>query len=367
MISIKSYNKQELSDFIHGDLFRQLENIPISFHRALSQIQNPFAAEEDTLLWAAYEGGILAGYVGVLPDVLHVHDKTKKIYWLSCFWVENAFKDANLASQLFFTLIKRYKNQLFVSNFLFNLENTYQSLGVFQPTQYKTGNQFYIYPDFYPLLKAKWGQDFWLTKFYRFLEPLIIWNVKINLDVNYSILKKKNSKEFSFQNVSTWDNELTDFQSECMMQYTLNKRNKTYFEWVLTYPWLKNNSENIFPEKYYFSSYTPDFENIIIKIYKKGILTGWALLVIKNKAITLKYIFSKDDIFKEISTYILNLSFDKKVHSIICYDDRINHFLQNDWVFFCYKKNIKKAYLFPKNAEISHTLFQEGDGDSVFT
>ncbi|MCL2312059.1 MAG: GNAT family N-acetyltransferase, partial [Firmicutes bacterium] len=132
-MEIKSYTRNELKTFIDSDFYKNLEQIPISYHRAISHIQNPDVQDDDELLWAAYENEKLIGYVGVLPNYIAENQERKKIYWLSCFWVDENYRKENVASLLFFPLIKKYGKHLIVSNFLPNLEKMYQNIGIFQP------------------------------------------------------------------------------------------------------------------------------------------------------------------------------------------------------------------------------------------
>lgn len=69
-MTIKTYNRNELSAFIDSDFYAILSKIPISYHRAVSQINNPAVSDNDILLWVAYENAAVIGYIGVLPDRL---------------------------------------------------------------------------------------------------------------------------------------------------------------------------------------------------------------------------------------------------------------------------------------------------------
>lgn len=78
-MEIKSYNKQQLKEFIESDAFNRLSVIPISKHRAISQINNPRASTEDILLVVQFDKDNVVGYLGVLPDYLFLVDQKKNL------------------------------------------------------------------------------------------------------------------------------------------------------------------------------------------------------------------------------------------------------------------------------------------------
>ncbi|MEF9477524.1 hypothetical protein OWR28_07190 [Chryseobacterium sp. 1B4] len=75
MITLKTYNRKELEDFISSGDFQQYDFLPVTRHRALSHIQNPKASAEDTLLILAFYDEKLVGYVGCFPDYFDIDGK----------------------------------------------------------------------------------------------------------------------------------------------------------------------------------------------------------------------------------------------------------------------------------------------------
>lgn len=75
MIQLKTFNRKELEDFVLSGAFQQYDFLPVTKHRALSQIRNPKASDEDTLLILAFSEDKLAGYVGCFPDCFNVNGK----------------------------------------------------------------------------------------------------------------------------------------------------------------------------------------------------------------------------------------------------------------------------------------------------
>jgi len=359
-MQIEAYNKQRLDEYIHSDLFRNQPNIPISFHRAVSQINNPSCSDEDILLWAAYEKEALAGYVGILPDTISTNGIEKKIYWLSCFWVDDNFRETNLASQLLFLLIKHYRNDLYISNFLFSLEKMYQSLGIFQPTQYLYGKVFFCRLDFSSLLEARYPP---LKPFI----PLYIVMEKIANTIISPLLKafnKRNEPQIKIVNDTHFDNELKSFLVSFKEAEFV--RSTSFFRWITNYPWVLEGKADADSKRYYFSSKASEFEYVSLKLYEQNELVGYAFLRIRNKKLTISYVYTNDNYIADLGLYIYLLAQKRKLISVACFDKRLLHYFEQT-KGFAFVKNEKRPFIFPKKSDITISLFQEGDGDSVFT
>lgn len=361
-MQIKSYNKHELNEFIHSEFFRVLNKVPISFQRGWSQYNNPYCNDEDILLWAAYENADLVGYVGVLPDIISIEYSQKKIYWLSCFWVEEKFRKGQLASQLFFLLIKQYKNQLFISNFLYSLEKTYLNLGVSQKTQFNKGRTFYVNLCFADLLEARFPDLKSLMTFYKLLERTINEFLKFR-----KFIHKKRKLKFTIIENNERNAELESFIENFKVNNRNLVRNNDYFNWVLDFPWVLQGKSDKESDRYFFSSKTDQFEYRMLKIYNQDRLEGFVLLKIRDKNLTVSHIYAKDAQIGNIAGYLVDLSLNELLNTITTTDHRLSNKLRSKRTNFIYIKNIKRPYIFPRNYDIAATVFQDGDGDAVFT
>jgi len=362
-MQIKSYNKNELNEFIHSEFFRVLNKVPISFHRGWSQYNNPYCADEDIILWAAYENADLVGYVGVLPDIINSEGVEKKIYWLSCFWVEEKFRNGQLASQLFFLLIKQYKNRLFISNFLYSLEKTYLNLGISQKTQYNKGRKFYINFCFADLLQARYPDLKSTMTFYKLFERTINELLKFR-----KFIHKKRKRKYRVIEDNKLDNELITFFETFKSSHQKSViRDIRYFNWVIDFPWVLKGKTDKESDRYYFSSKSEQFEYRILKIYHQQQPEGFVLLKIRDKNLTVSHIYARDEHIGSIAGYLIDLSLNELINTISTTDHRLMNRLRAKRTNFIYIKNFKRPYIFPRNYDISSSVFQDGDGDAVFT
>lgn len=361
-MQIKSYTKAELKIFIHSEFFRVLNKVPISFQRGWSQYNNPYCSDDDILLWAAYENADLVGYVGVLPDIIQSANGEKKIHWLSCFWVEESFRSKNLASQLFYLLIKQYKNTLFISNSLFSLEKSCLSLGVFQNTQYKKERTFFINLCFASMLEAHYPDLKSLITFYKLFERSINELLKSRKGIH-----KKGKNKFEIVENKRLNDELTVFLQTFTTQDASIVRGIEYFRWLLEYPWMSEGKADRESGRYFFSSKAEQFEHRMLKIYNQEKLEGIVLFKTRDKNLMVNHIYASNAQMGSIAAYLVNLSLKELINTITTFDGRLSDKLRSKRTNFIYIKNIKRSYLFPRNYDISSDIFQEGDGNSVFT
>jgi len=361
-MQIESYNRAELQELIDSDFYKNLNQIPISYHRAMSHIQNPDTHEDDELLWAAYENEQLLGYVGVLPGYANINQERKKIFWLSCFWVDESLRNGNLASILFFPLIKRYKDQLFVSNFLPDMEKMYQSLGVFKPSLLKSGSQFYCKSCLSNILPVRFPKI-------RFLKPLLrVIDFSVNLLLSFG---KLFYKPLTFHSKIVFDiNFDADFQSFINTFYKKNdhiERFSEHFDWILNFPWVLEGKPDKKSKQYYFSSKSEQFYYDSVKFIKNNKLSAFLLLKIRDRKLTVSYVFAEDDIIDDITAYILQKVLDENLIMITAFDERISNKIRKHRIRYIFERFCKRAYIFPKTQNILPDVFQEGDGDNVFT
>ena len=359
---LQSYNRIELQQFIDSDFFKNLNQIPISYHRAVSHIHNPDIQDDDELLWAVYQGDQLLGYVGVLPGKVNMNNESKRIFWLSCFWVDESARKTNIASILFFSLLKRYREQLFISNFLPNLEKTYQGLRIFNPTFYKTGSKFYCKSCFSDILPTRFPKT-------RLLKPLLIFiDFTINLFIDFrKIFIKPLSIQSKIVSLNTFDNEFQHFIQSFYKDKDYVERFAEHFEWILKYPWVLEGKADQESKRYYFSSKAEQFEYDVVKFYKEKKLKAFLWLKIRDKKLSVSYVFAEEDLYDDITNYILQKVYKGNLKVITVFNPLISNRIRNHKNRYLFERNVKLPYITPKTMEINPRIFQEGDGDNIFT
>ena len=99
-MKIRKLNRRGLKEFIESDEFEKMPHIPISRHRAYSQINNPRLKENDILLLISYHDGEMSGYLGALPDDILINNLNEHCAWMSCIWINPKMRGRNIAYTL---------------------------------------------------------------------------------------------------------------------------------------------------------------------------------------------------------------------------------------------------------------------------
>ena len=148
MLEIKKYNRKDLEQYVNSQTFKDLKVIPISFHRAISQCNNPRALEDDILLFVAYEDGQIAGCLGALPDDYFTKDNTKvHLAWMSCLWVDPEHRGKKIAQKLIHSCFEAWDHRIILTEFTSEAGSLYQKRNLFDPWLTLKGRRWYIQSD----------------------------------------------------------------------------------------------------------------------------------------------------------------------------------------------------------------------------
>jgi hypothetical protein len=360
----KTYNKHELLDFINSEKFTRLEKIPISRHRAISQINNPRASDDDILLVVQFDLEKVIGYLGILPDYLKNQDDLEKVGWLTCFWIDEAYKSYNIAANLFLRVIRAWNQKIFITNFVPWLEPVYQRTRMFLPTSYKKGFRGYMRFNLSEILPPK-------RKLYKKLYPMLkIVDVLSNLvcDLRFIFFKGYQIVHLNVDTCDAVDEAMSVFIGDHNLN-NWNQRGKNELNWILMYPWLiqqaKPDAES---KKYYFSSVSSRFFYKLLRFTgRDGEIKGLTMLCIRNHALTVPYVFAEDSCYDSIARALVNNMTKYKLSMVTTFDSSLVSSLQKMWIPFIFRKQIKKPYLISKKfGFITELNFQDGDGDCAF-
>ncbi|HLO60027.1 MAG TPA: hypothetical protein VK179_14865 [Bacteroidales bacterium] len=357
-MDVKTYNRQQLRIFIESDEFRHLDNIPITTHRALSQIVNPRCDDEDVLLTAVYREHRLIGYLGVLPDRIFYNNSGYKCGWLSCFWVDENSRNEPVAATLLLKIMEAWDYRILITNFVPNLAALYLRSGMFLPPLTMTGIRGYLRSNLAEILPPK---NQWFSKiafFLRFTDHIInaVTDIRFyrigRMVTGYSTPEQLDEKDEQFiceQNI-----------------HSLTRRGAAELQWIINHPWVKESKPNEESRRYYFSSVSMKFRYRLIKISKNEEVSAFALICIRNQHLTVPYVFSISG-YNELADILFNLMVKEKLGRItVFHPDLVKAFTERRFSFLL-KKKIQKPYIFSKRLkDVAELKFNDGDGDCAF-
>jgi hypothetical protein len=262
----------------------------------------------------------------------------------------------------------------------------YQSLGIFNPTLYKFGTQFYCKSCFGKILPTRFPKIRVLKPAFSFVDLLLNLMLQLFRRVFLPQRTQRNHKEHKLKypyiqpfvtfvknpcalcgknNIS--DNELQDFLHSFYKDKNYVERFAEHFDWILNYPWVLQEKPDAESQRYYFSSKSEQFGYEAIKFFKNNKLTAFVLLKIRDQKLTLSYIFADDDLIEDITVCILNKVLTENISILTIYDDRVAHSIKKQRKRYLFSRRCRQPFILPKTLNLTPDVFQEGDGDNVFT
>lgn len=358
MITLKCLNKKDLEEFVLSGTYQSFDFLPITKHRALSQIKNPNAADDDILLTLAFEGDQLAGYLGSFPDQLMLEKNPLKYAWLSTIFVSENFRGKRIAQQLLDKIFEKYDGKIALTEFTKEAESLYAKTKKFEYISPKIGKRFYFRTDFETLLPNKKPQ-------FGTLKPALkITDSLLNVAISFR-LKLTKKKEVNFE-----ISKIIDEESEKFIEHFPKKRTVENLRWIMKNPWVLEGNE--LENKYQFSSISKEFNYYWIKIFDENkVLKTVALLQTRDLNLKIPYLFSVGNL-DDFTYFLENFIHEKKIKTLISYHTKLNEKLSAKSFPKIYKKEAERRYLFHKNLmklvpENYDLNFQDGDGDPIFT
>lgn len=367
-MKIRSLNKADLNEYIHSENFGKGEHLPISYHRAISHINNPRIGPNDYILFLAEEEDQLAGYLGVLPDLLFAPNQPIiKIGWLSCIWVNIKYRGKGIPKQLFTEAHFRYKNYILGADYVPATKKMYTNIGFYaKEPLVKDGIRLYIKSDLQTILPPK-------KEVFKTIRPL--------LQVADSVLNlftAVRSKLISFplgnmklESIDRIDEKLEQFISK---NSTGNyfQRTTREFHWIKDFPWILSTQKvDLLNSKYYFSSVTKEFKNEWIQVVDSNRkIVAVFFFTVRDGSVKLPYFFSETSI--ESCTNIVQHLLQKwNAKTFTVFNPELLAALKVNQKLAIHKKHITREYVLDKTLSKLITdanyCMADGEGDSAFT
>lgn len=360
MTELKTFNKKELEDFISSEDFSSFDFLPISEHRAKSQIRNLKALDDQTLLVLAFYEGKLAGYVGCFPDNYLIDGKIFHYAWLSTLYVSEEFRGKRIAKTLLNKMFEEYDGNIIATEFTREAETLYNMMGVFEYVFPKAGKRYYFRSDAAFIIPEKKPQT-------KALKPLFHVADKVAnslIGIKNTLVKKP---VFRFEFLDQIDAESSEFISKFQAN-----RNADEINVLINNPWVLEGNGKL--DNYLFSSYAEVFRYFWVKIYDNDQhLTACSLFQLRNGNLKIPYLFSDSnglEHFIEVLSYFIVRN---KVKTLTSYQKELNKKIEISKIFpKIYERDFERRYLFHKQL-IEHLpegfdpAYQDGDGDCMMT
>ena len=361
-MEIRAMNRKSLSDFVNSPEFDRLDQLPISRHRALSQINNPRCSDSDIILIMATQDMNLMGYLGILPDYIYLHDEKIKAGWLSCFWVNESCRSQPVSGALLLHAMDSWERKILITNFVPSLAELYRRSGMFRPLVFKTGLRAYMRSNMATILPPK-------NKWFKRLRPAFTFaDFLINSAASPRFLFFRG---YHHDEVIVRDEEVLGESTARFISgqnsSSLTRRGRDELQWINEYPWIiTQHKPDRNSNRYYFSSISPRFFYKMISFTDhSGNTSGFAMICVRDSQMTVPYVFSVSG-YHYIVRVLINLMLEYHLSMITIFHEGLVASFKNFSIPFLFKKRINKPFLFSKKMEIKELNFNDGDGDCAF-
>lgn len=362
---IKTLNKVDLDSFIQSTAFEKLENIPISVHRAQSQIKNPRSGADDTLLLVAYIDEKLVGYLGALPDKIFYNNQLEKMAWLSCLWVDKNYRGKKIAYKLVEKALEVWENKILLTDYTAISGLLYLKLGKFNILKEKKGVRIFARFDLQHILLSK-------HRFFKKIVPLIqLADMLANalLDFRFLFYSKK-LKNFALEEVTNIDSQIEHFIVENQAK-NLFKRSAEEINWIMKNPWILPHTENKKEQNYYFSDFDDSFSFHSFKVLdNNNKMIAFLTFAKRNDNLKLQFCYTETS-YDVIRKVVNHLIVKWKIKTFTSFDDKLSTEIMQGKTPGIYKKTLQRDYMISKYFDLKLLPegfeIQAGDADCVFT
>ncbi len=364
-MKIKVYTVGELPDLLDLDFYKNGAHLPIYPLRAVSYFHNPKALKSDKVLWCMVSGAELIAYRLVLPDLLGNQTKKIKAAWLSCIWVNPKHRGKGYGKDLTNLALKEWDNKCLATNFAPASFEMYSSMKFFYPLKIKEGLRLYYRLNMADLLAKR-------NKLFATIKPIL----KLGDSIFNFLRPAKSKHELQSLSITIQPLSKMDEETYVFIQQFANKefgvRSKDSFDWISSYPWMRQIQEpDQYARRYHFSATAQRFEQVWHKVSVEGRLVAVMMSSIINKDLKIPYLYVKKIDIEYVAKYIENFCLEDSIYSLtIFHDDLLEYYKEKTNKALFQRPFRKKIMAFngiPKELVQEDTTFQDGLGDGVFT
>ncbi|MGB3616619.1 MAG: GNAT family N-acetyltransferase [Catalinimonas sp.] len=368
MIEIEPLNRAGLCAYVDNPRFDTLPDLPISRHRARSQVNNPRAADDDVLLLLAHLRGELVGYLGVLPDCMFLPGgATERVGWLSCIWVSPAARGQGVSGKLIGAALDAWDRRVWATEYVPGIRKLYDRTGAFGRTPHvETGLRLYVRSDLRRILPPK------RPALVRWAGALGTIDGAVNrlLDAR----PQGGAADFDPRRVAyvdRVDDEVAAFVA-ARQGRELFRRGQAELNWMFDHPWLHEGPPTDDQERrYYFSAVARSFRRRGITIRDAGgVLRAFMVVQERDGVLKLPYCYhdaALGDVVRVLNAHLRRGG----VTTFTTYHRGLARALLAGRTPALVMKPVVRPYLYPQvfaEALAGGTIdIQDGDGDCGFT
>lgn len=368
-MDIRIIRIKDMEDFLHSEEYQQMPVLPISRHRGISHARNPRANPEEAALVLVYLEGNLMGYLGFVPDTIHLGDTTANLGWMSCIWVSPDARGKGIAKAMLKRGFEEWEDHVIVTEFTEIARNIYQRYGDFMDLAISQGVRAYLRANLAYLLPTKRVGFAGIRPLLR----LVDWVLNLPISLRLWVYQRRHSTtELSYTYLSEIDAETERFIRQ-FQDGELFQRGAKELNWMLRHPWVLSAPSKDEPaSRYYFTSVARRFDFLPIQISRSdGALAAVLILAFRDRNLKIPYAYFAESDLDLVLTVIDKHMIQMKLDMLTVYHPVLAQAIQKRKAPFYLVRPFRRHYListlFEQALSDHPRRMQDGDGDCAFT
>ena len=360
---IEKYTVSELQEYIDSEDYKNAGVLPISPDRAKSVIENPRGDKHDVVLITARQGNKLLGYKTALPDYFFNGAEKIKLAWISGSWTDPDYRRKGLASTLFFELDKAWNSALIYTNYAPASKKMFDKTNVFETYRSHNGCRCYLRFNAGEIVPARFSWMKPLTPLLGFLDRIL--NATL-LHVLVNKVKAGNI-ELSYPEI------LDDRQISKLFENTLSGRGKSELEWIMSTPWVIDESMKGDRDKrrFFFSWIARPYRLYFLVINRGTDQESVFMISLKGSQMKVPYYSIPEKPTYDIASVLFAEARRNKVSVLDVFDENLKHFLIKNKTNFIFVREQNRKYMVSKRIigglpDSNAVKVPDGEGDVVF-
>ncbi len=360
-LRIEKIRLNELEDFVKSEIFQQFEVVPITGLRVKSYISNPYAHPGDVVLYLGFVQKQLVAFRTLLADSVNNENEKVRFAWCSGNWVHPDFRRKGFSEQLLIEALKDWDNKLMFTNYAPNSEMLYLKTGKFHAIHQFQGFRGYLFPKTMKLVKFAGKNG--LTKFVFSVIDILIAFVST---ARIWFCSEKQKPEIRFEKIEFPDSECYNIVPNYSLKFLFNRGEKE-LSWIFKFPWISDD-KSFASGKYPFSSYSNSFSYKTVKVFVRNNMVGFFVFSVREGHLKTLHFNLPNGIDREVAAFLYQFCVSQKIEVVTVYKTELaQQLFAQKFPFLRTKKYGQKIYSSFKIKDIENFLFQDGDGDVIFT
>jgi hypothetical protein len=349
-VEIIEYTKRGLRELLADQHFWTQRWLPITKRRVISQISNPRADDNDTVLITAHHKGQLVAYLGILPDLLKSESQQPmKFGWLTAWWADKGSEHRLAAMKILFAAMKKYPNRLAASSPASEAARVYAGTRQFRECARFDSSYFIVGlpPSFHALSD--------LARWFAGAKNRLVFGRELA------------NRGLEIRTVQALDGATESFINDWAVGDPLG-RDSSYWNWVLRFPWMSASEEDETVQRSYaFSVFAKDFRQIPMFVSRFGTIIAFLFMVLREGRLFLKYAYYNPSDISDVAAALRKAVTDLNPWLLICADTAVHTQLRRGIPFYVGRMSKSSAIYAAKALPSSVACrLQLGSGDSIF-